>query len=429
MENILWTVSNAYMLFFAIIISLTLIVPRMEMKKYIILSSVLMGALTFIYFTAMFIFGAGAIAPYTFFMTSVPSFIYFFIVSRYRNGKVIFAFCFGDMMTLIIGSLSGIASAMLGENIWILFWGRIIFLPIVELLILKFMRKFYITVTEEDTGGWWLIAAVSVLFYIILMFSGMNPTPIQNRPADIPLFIAYIAAMLITFVIIFKTITNQHKIIRYEQMEKLMALQLHSFENTIKTLEQNDQKLRIIRHDLKHYENALRSLIQTGSREDILDFVNSTAEIVTIAEPVKYCESAALNSILMLYIGLAKEAGCTVSTKFSLNAALPINDVELCMVFANAIENAINACKKIRDKTERTIKITCLDSPQFVLEVANTYTESVRLDKAGIPISTKKGHGYGTQSILAFAEKYDALVDYDISEAWFKLRILISAED
>lgn len=425
MENILLNISAAYLLFFALIISLTLIVPRISMKKYIILSSVLMGALILIYLATMLIAGHDTAVQNTLFTVSLPSFIYFLAVSKYRDGRVIFAFCFGDMMTLIIGSLSGIASTLFGGNIWILFMGRFLLMPVVELLILRYMRKFYLTVTEEDKGGWWLIAAVSVLFYIILMFSGTFPSNIKDRPADVPLHLAYIAAMLLTFAIIFKTIANQHKIIRYEQTERLMALQIHSFENTIRTLEQNDQKLRIIRHDLRHYKNGLRSLVQTGSREDVINFINTANETVQINEPVKYCESTALNSILTFYIDLAKEAGCSVQTRFQLALALPVEDVELCILFANAIENAINACKKIENESGRKIQITCLDRPQFVLEVANTYAGSVRLDETGIPVSTKKNHGYGTQSILAFAQKYNALVDYDLKEDWFKLRILI----
>lgn len=426
MENILLIISNAATIFFTLIISLTLIVPRINRKKYILLSTVLTVVLVLFYTVDMFLNGITTATNKILITISIPSFIYFFLVSKYRNGKVIFAFCFGDMVMLTIGTGCGILSTLCGGNIWVLFLGRLLLAPIAEFLILKLMRSFYQIVSERDNSGWWLIAAISVLFYIILVYSGSNPTPIKDRPADFPLYIAFIAAMGLTFAVIFRTIATQQKIIRYEQTEKLMTIQLRSFENTIKTLEQNEKKFRIIRHDLKHYENGLISLAQTGSREDILNFINNASEIVPIEEPVHYCESAALNSILAFYLGLAKEEECNVQVKFQLFSALPVKDIELCMVFANAIENAIHACQKIPDFSKRKIRITCLDSPQFVLEVANTYAENVRLDESGVPISTEKNHGYGTQSILAFAEKYHALVDYDITGEWFKLRMLVS---
>ncbi|MEY8392025.1 ATP-binding protein [Lachnospiraceae bacterium] len=426
MENILLIISNAATIFFTLIISLTLIIPRITMKKYILLSTVVTIMLVLPYAVDMYLNGIASATNKILITISIPSFLYFFLVSKYRNGKVIFAFCFGDMVMLTIGTGCGILSTLCGGNIWVLFFGRLLLAPVAEFLILKLMRSFYQIVSEKDKSGWWLIAAISVLFYIILVYSGSNPAPIKDRPADFPLYIAFIAAMGLTFVVIFRTIATQQKIIRYEQTEKLMTIQLHSFENTIKTLEQNEKKFRIIRHDLKHYENGLLSLAQNGSREDILEFINNAAEIVPIDEPVHYCESTALNSILTFYLGLAKEADCNVEIKFQLSFALPVKDIELCMVFANAIENAIHACQKISDSSKRKIRITCLDSPQFVLEVANTYAENIRLDESGVPISTEKNHGYGTQSILAFAEKYHALVDYDMNGEWFKLRVLIS---
>ncbi|MCM1089406.1 MAG: ATP-binding protein [Butyrivibrio sp.] len=426
MENTILIISNTVTIFFTFIISLTLIVPRIPMKRYVTLSVVLMGGLTLLYMADMFLRGIDAATRIMFFSLSVPSLLYFFLVSKYRNGKVIFAFCFGDMVMLMIGTGCGIASTLCGGNIWVLFWGRLLLAPAAVLLIIKCMRGFYQTVAEEDKSGWWLLAAVSAVFYIILVFAGSNPTPIKDRPADFPLYIAYAVAMALTFVIIFRTIADKQKIIRYEQTEKLLELQLRSFENTIRSLEQNEKRLRIIRHDLRHYENGLRSLVQTGSREEVLEFVNTAADIISIEEPVHYCESAALNSILLFYIGLAREAGCQVETRFQLSSALPATDTELCIVFANAIENAINACRKLSDISERRIRITCIDSPQFVLEVANTYQEGVTLDEAGIPVSKEQNHGYGTQSILAFADKYNALVDYDLNGEWFKLRVLIA---
>lgn len=426
MENTLLIISNATTIFFTLIISLTLIVPRINMKTYVLLSTVVTTVLVLPYAVDMFLNGIVPANNRMLITISIPSFLYFFLVSKYRNGKVIFAFCFGDMVMLIIGTGCGMLSTLCGGNIWVLFLGRLLLAPVAEFLILKLMRSFYQIVSEKDHSGWWLIAAISVFFYIILVYSGSNPTPIKDRPADFPLYTLYITAMVLTFAVIFRTIATQQKVIYYEQTEKLMTIQLHSFENTIKTLEQNEKKLRIIRHDLKHYQNGLFSLAQSGSREDLLDFIHNATEIVPVDETVRYCESTALNSILTFYLGLAKEADCSVQAKFQLSSALPVKDMELCMVFANAIENAIHACQKIPDFSKRKIRITCFDSPQFVLEVANTYAEDIRLDESGVPISTEKDHGYGTQSILAFAEKYHALVDYDMSGEWFKLRVLIS---
>lgn len=208
-----------------------------------------------------------------------------------------------------------------------------------------------------------------------------------------------------------------------------MSVQMKSFENTIKTMEINEKQLRIIRHDLRHYENNLREIVNTGDMDAVRKFVNAVPEITASIKHIKYCESIALNSVLRFYIQLANDAGCKTEAHIKIANALPVNEAELCIVFANALENAINACKKIKDFSQRKIIITFTDKAQFVFEIANTYTGKISLNEDGVPVTDKKNHGYGTQSIKAFAKKHNALLDYDIDEKWFRLRMAISSNN
>ena len=61
-----------------------------------------------------------------------------------------------------------------------------------------------------------------------------------------------------------------------------------------------------------------------------------------------------------------------------------------------------------------------------MLEVANTYDGEAQFDSEGLPVARESGHGIGTRSILAFAEKYDAVIDYQADETLFRLRLLVN---
>ena len=50
--------------------------------------------------------------------------------------------------------------------------------------------------------------------------------------------------------------------------------------------------------------------------------------------------------------------------------------------------------------------------------------KTVLFDENHIPISGSPGHGIGTRSILAYAHKNNAAVDYQLEKGFFKLRIL-----
>ncbi len=416
-------------LFFAFTLSLILIVPRVEKKKYYIMTSVLMGVMIVLNIAAMFVFGFDAVNQYALVTLSLPSLIYFFCVSKYRDGRLFFIFCFGDVLTMALSYPTLIASVFFENSLWFLFISRIILFPLSAIIIAKYVSKFFHTAMEEITNGWWLMTAISLMFYIYIALICAYPTHIKERPADMPGVLLMIAIVVLTYITFFRLILNQLKIINFERTQKLMSVQMKSFENTIKTMELNEKQLRIIRHDLRHYENNLREIVNTGDMDAVRKFVDAAPEIAASVKHRKYCENIALNSVLFFYVQLANDAGCKTGVCIKIAGALPVKEAELCIVFANALENAINACKKIKDSAQRQIIITCNDNSQFVFEIANTYTGKISLNEAGIPITDKKNHGYGTQSIKAFAKKHNALLDYDIDEKWFKLRMAISSNN
>ena len=105
---------------------------------------------------------------------------------------------------------------------------------------------------------------------------------------------------------------------------------------------------------------------------------------------------------------------------------ITVDEVELSTVFANGIENAQQACKKLPVGANKLIEIICVSNPTFVLEIANTCSGSILLDKNGLPVSKDEGHGIGTQSIAAFVKKHNAILDYKMDNSMFRVRILFN---
>ena len=98
--------------------------------------------------------------------------------------------------------------------------------------------------------------------------------------------------------------------------------------------------------------------------------------------------------------------------------------IELSTVFANALENAIHGCQALA-ADKRRLSLTCVCSPSLMIEIANTCDETAIFDTSGIPVSTRSGHGTGTRSIAAFAQKYDAWTSYEMKDGWFTLQIAL----
>ncbi|MBP0968022.1 MAG: ATP-binding protein, partial [Oscillospiraceae bacterium] len=87
-----------------------------------------------------------------------------------------------------------------------------------------------------------------------------------------------------------------------------------------------------------------------------------------------------------------------------------ITSADLCTVFANAIDNAIEACAKDESDTEKQIEIRS-DFQQgfYQLRITNPVFEKVEI-RHGNQIRTSKEdaslHGFGVANIVRTAQKY-----------------------
>ncbi len=97
----------------------------------------------------------------------------------------------------------------------------------------------------------------------------------------------------------------------------------------------------------------------------------------------------------------------------------------LCIIFSNAIENALHACRRIPYTNERFIKINCrVQNDQLFIQIINSCEDNV-LFADGMPQSSSEGHGLGTRSIAAVVQKYDGLCSFSSGNAIFEVDLII----
>ena len=127
-----------------------------------------------------------------------------------------------------------------------------------------------------------------------------------------------------------------------------------------------------------------------------------------------------MDAVLSSYLHKAEIRHIQINHKIAFPEQIPVNESELATVFANALENAINACEKL-DPEKRFIEIKVLNHPRFIVQISNSFDGNIEFDKNGIPVSHESGHGFGTRSIVAFCEKNNAFYQFKTSGDKFSL--------
>lgn len=178
-------------------------------------------------------------------------------------------------------------------------------------------------------------------------------------------------------------------------------------------------------HDLKHQIAVLRSEEDPGKREE---FLNRMEDEIKQYEAQNKTGNKVLDTVLTTKSLYCNKHGITF-TCVADGTLLEFMDVmDICSIFGNALDNAIECELKIPEKEKRLIHVTVSKQKNFlILRFENYYEEELRY-KEGSLVTTKKEkeyHGYGLKSIRYTVNKYEGAVTIDADNNWFELKILI----
>ena len=100
------------------------------------------------------------------------------------------------------------------------------------------------------------------------------------------------------------------------------------------------------------------------------------------------------------------------------------DEVMLLGIISNAMDNAINAQKGLSPE-KRVIHLMLKTSEKRLLfSVRNSFAEAPEFVD-GMPVSRRKGHGYGTQSICLLAEHLGGRCRFSVDKGMFVTRVIL----
>ncbi|WP_026663645.1 ATP-binding protein [Butyrivibrio proteoclasticus] len=204
-------------------------------------------------------------------------------------------------------------------------------------------------------------------------------------------------------------------------IHSMLKAQYDKYRNYQSTFEVINMKY----HDLKHQIAGLRAEMSDDERKKWIDSLEQELESYSP-------ELETGNSVLDTLIA-GKMMNCRANNiKITCVADGDILDfmhvADICTIFGNALDNAIESVTLIDDPEKRLIHLSLSQKKNFVLIQINNYCENTITLKNGYPVTTKadKGnHGFGLKSIRYTVEKYHGTLNFDLNDNWFELKMLI----
>ena len=212
----------------------------------------------------------------------------------------------------------------------------------------------------------------------------------------------------------------------------MVKRELDAVQNTLNNqyqhYKQSRESIELINikyHDMKHQINLLRDMNDSNERAAFLDKMEAEIKMYELQNKTG---NAVLDTLLTGKSLQCNKQGITMTVVANGKLLDFMDAMDICSIFGNALDNAIEAVVKIKEKEKRLIHVTVSEFKSFVMiHIENCYDGILEMDNGDF-ITTKKnkeGHGYGIKSIAYTVERYGGVIDVKANDSWFELKILI----
>lgn len=104
-----------------------------------------------------------------------------------------------------------------------------------------------------------------------------------------------------------------------------------------------------------------------------------------------------------------------------------IAGTDLCIVFGNCLENAIEACERM-SSGKKFIRIKSeFRGAMLIILVDNSFEGAVRRDGETFLSSKRSGSGIGVTSVQAVAKKYNGMAKFEPDKTVFHVSVMLQA--
>lgn len=324
-----------------------------------------------------------------------------------------------SIVLLVISVLMNIISAFFitenpngnNQDIISLFISVILFL-----ISVIFAERLSIHKQDEIKDQHWIflliISATSILSMLIIIYDG-------NILRISAISMVFVAMNLIIYYLY--SIMAEKYIYLLEN--KNLKNQLNAYEYQIRLNVDNEKRIRIIKHDMKHHLRELKELAKSGCDNEIILYLDQMLNSVESTKSIVETQNISIDGVLNYMGAKALKKGIMLEVDAAVPEDLKLNAFDFNIILGNLIENAIEASEKVKNpKIVINIRyeLNCI----FIM-IKNKYAGIINKKGEKIISSKDKNHGLGLESIKNIVEKYNGQEDISYNDKEFTVNIIL----
>ncbi|HIT57125.1 MAG TPA: GHKL domain-containing protein [Candidatus Galloscillospira stercoripullorum] len=352
----------------------------------------------------------------------VPSLLLMLVLSRFRGWRLVFQLLSAVLFCFLVQHGAGLVYYLTGGLFWALVLSYVVLSAGMIFFLVRFLRPLFLQALMALRRGWWLMCLVLAVYYVIIAYLipgsvGIDRSSTILKPAVSLLMVGFYSIVMFLFSSVRKEADTRHS-------AQLSALQLSALQSRMEAVRLAEDAIRTERHDLRHRLQTAMELMSRGEKDAAMAFLDAAQRRLDEQQEIRWCRPPVLDAMFSSYFDQARRQDIPVEASITLGDTLPVDEGELAVVLANALENAIHANLPLPPE-RRQIRCRVVGTPSLMLEIANPCAKPVTFDEKGLPVARGQGHGLGVRSIAAFCQRHGAAYQFDLTGGTFRLRLIL----
>lgn len=260
-----------------------------------------------------------------------------------------------------------------------------------------------------------------LLYSLILEIFGK-----QSQYAFMLMGISYVLLMVLIPLFFYYLLISRHFQERTRVQEEYIQAELAHFRQYKQTQEETAR----FRHDTRNNLLCLNDLLREGKIQEASEYLQSLLQITQTLRPKYVSGDEILDSILAVKADKMAQDEIRFQLDGVLAGGLGWKPVDVCGVFANALDNAMEASmrlpamyRKINMEIKATAQFWMVRISNYVLE--NVQTEKLFQQIGGYTTKNESNHGIGTYNMKRTVESYGGMIHARCADNMFTLEIMI----
>ena len=223
-------------------------------------------------------------------------------------------------------------------------------------------------------------------------------------------------------------------------LKKRNERQLEDFQDSVLKKQRDEvqniyQTMRAWRHDYHNHIQSVKALLSMGRQAELSEYLDNLEKDLDSIDIAIRTGNVGLDAILSSKVSIARKNNIEVNCTAKVPQNLKITDVHLCAIVGNLMDNAIEACEKMRcgancsdseKAVPRFIRVYIgLFKSQLYISVTNSTKETKRRRVTELVTSKLGEHGFGLRRIDKIVEHYDGYVNRKNEPGVFATEVML----